>query len=57
MYPLVAEFSFDYDRDKKAGFPVDVCKTAKYIFSSLQKQRDWVDLGGTTKTSFAYSGL
>jgi hypothetical protein len=57
MYPLVAEFSFDYDRDEKAGFPVHVCKAAKRIFSTLQKQGGWVDLSGTTKTSFAYSGF
>ncbi|MCI5145341.1 MAG: hypothetical protein D3923_07365 [Candidatus Electrothrix sp. AR3] len=57
MYPLVAEFSFDYDLDEKVGFPVDVCKAVQDIFSNLQKQGGWVDLGGTTKTFFAYSGL
>lgn len=57
MHPLAAEFSFDYDRDEKAGFPVHVCQVAKYIFSTLQKQGGWVDLGGTTKTAFAYSGF
>lgn len=57
MYPLAAEFSFDYDRDENAGFPLHVCKAAKYIFLTLQKQGGWVDLGGTTKTAFAYSCL
>ncbi len=57
MHPLAAEFSFDYDRDKKGGFPVHVCKAAKYIFSTLQKQDGWVDLGGITKTAFAYSSF
>ena len=57
MYPLAVEFSFDYDRLKEEDFPLHVCEAAKFIFSALQKQSGWVDLGGTTKTAFAYSGF
>jgi hypothetical protein len=57
MYPLAVEFSFDYDRAEEKDFPLHVCEAAKYIFSTLQKQCGWVDLGGTTKTAFAYSGF
>ncbi|MFV1985291.1 MAG: hypothetical protein ACC657_17215 [Thiohalomonadales bacterium] len=57
MYPLAVEFSFDYDRSKEKDFLLHVCETAKCIFSTLQKQDGWADLGGTTKTAFAYSGF
>jgi hypothetical protein len=57
MYPLAVEFSFDYDRSEEKDFPLHVCEAAKCIFSTLQKQSGWVDIGGTTKTTFAYSGF
>lgn len=57
MYPLAVEFSFDYDRPEEKDFPLHVCEAAKCIFSTLQKQSGWVDLSGTTKTAFAYSGF
>ena len=56
-YPLAVEFSFDYDRPEEDDFPLHVCEAAKCIFSALQKQSSWVDLGGTTKTAFAYTSF
>lgn len=56
-YPLVAEFSFDYDRPEEQGFPLSVAQGSKQLFSALQKQSGWLNLGGTTKTAYAHSGF
>ncbi len=56
-YPLVAEFSFDYDRDEREGFPLTVAQGSKYLFTALQKQSGWLNPDATTKTAYAYSGF
>jgi hypothetical protein len=66
-YPLVAEFSFDYDvldeemdrlkehPDQLELFPLSVLKAADCFFKTLQNYHGWFDFEGTTKTAFAYS--
>lgn len=61
-WPLVAEFSFDYDaagktEDKLEEFPIKTAAGASRFFAALQNQAGWLDLGGTTKTSFALEVL
>jgi hypothetical protein len=61
-WPLVAEFSFDYDvagkaEDKLEQFPLKTAAGASRFFAALQNQAGWLDLGGTTKTSFALEVL
>ncbi len=62
--PLVGEFSFDYDAPKGDGeknaleqFPAGVVEGASRFFRSMQRQRNWMTFGGTTKTAFAYEGF
>ncbi len=60
-YPLVAEFSFDYDApgppDALEQFPPLVVRGANDLFASLQRQPGWLDLSGTTKTAAAYASF
>lgn len=57
-WPLVAEFSFDYDATKKdegelESYSPIVVKGASGFFRSVLNQAGWVDLTTTTKTAFA----
>lgn len=66
-YPLVAEFSFDYDvlddemerltehPDQLERFPLAVVQAADTFFNALQRHPGWFDFAGTTKTAFAYA--
>jgi len=62
-WPLVAEFSFDYDVDQEPEggrleeFPAEVVSGANRFFRALQTQTGWLNLSGTTKTAFAIEGL
>ena len=61
-WPLVAEFSFDYEaagtaEDRLEQFPIKTAEGASLFFAALQNQAGWLDLGGTTKTSFALEVL
>lgn len=62
-FPLVAEFSFDYDAAPEPdehtleNFPPQMVAQANRLFGSLQKQSGWIDLSGTTKTAFGYEGF
>ncbi|MEM7345054.1 MAG: hypothetical protein AAF485_12490, partial [Chloroflexota bacterium] len=66
-YPLVAEFSFDYDvlkeemarltqyPDQLEQYPLPVVKKSAAFFNALQSHKGWFDFAGTTKTAFAYT--
>jgi hypothetical protein len=60
-YPLVVEFSFDYDApgptDALEQFSPQVVRGANDLFASLQRQSGWLDLAGTTKTAAAYASF
>jgi hypothetical protein len=63
-WPLVAEFSFDYDvRDDEANgkqietYPYRVVEGANRLFGALQKQSGWITFDATTKTAFALEAL
>lgn len=65
-WPMVAEFSFDYDRkkpgeqappDKLEEYASQAVEKANRFFSALQRQGSWLDLNATTKTAFAIEGL
>jgi hypothetical protein len=63
-WPLVGEFSFDYDLpdgdpdgEKLEKYPYRVVEGANRLFRALQKQAGWLDLDGNTKTAFALEGL
>ena len=63
-WPLVGEFSFDYDvlDDGENGetlesYPSEVARGARRLFNALQSQEGWFDLDGTTKTAFALEAL
>lgn len=58
-YPLVVEFSFDYDATNNNGaqntielYPFEVVEGANRLFKALQKQEGWRSFT-TTKTDFA----
>ena len=61
-WPLVAEFSFDYEA-KKTGkgelelYSTSVVKGASDFFRSVLNQTGWLDLTTTTKTAFALEVL
>ncbi len=61
--PLVGELSFDYDaaegaeEDALEQFPAGVVEGTNRFFKSMQRQRNWISSGGTTKTAFAYEGF
>lgn len=55
-YPLISEFSFDYDtpEDAPAKFPpIEVIQGANRFFNGLQKFSDWLSPSNSTKTAFA----
>lgn len=61
-YPLVVEFSFDYDATNNNGvlngntielYPFEVVEGANRLFKALQKQEGWRSFTTTTKTDFA----
>jgi hypothetical protein len=61
-WPLVTEFSFDYDAGATAegeleSYPAALVAGANNLFSALQNQAGWIDLSGTTKTAFALEAL
>ena len=63
-WPLVGEFSFDYDvldsgadREKLETYPRRVVEGANRLFKALQKQEGWISFNTTTKTAFALEGL
>jgi len=61
-WPLVAEFSFDYDATKKVdgeleSYSNSVVEGASGFFRSLLNLAGWLDLTTTTKTSFALEAL
>ncbi len=65
-YPLVAEFSFDYDvlsgerrrlekhSDRLERFPLPIVNKADGFFKEIQGHLSWFDFKGSTKTAFAY---
>jgi len=63
-WPLVGEFSFDYDvldneadEDDLEMYPHRVVEGANRLFNALQKQEGWISFSTTTKTAFALEGL
>lgn len=61
-WPLVAEFSFDYDATTKdegklESYSPAVVEGASGLFRSVQNQVGWLDLTATTKTAFALEVL
>jgi len=60
-WPLVAEFSFDYEatvsENGLESYPTELVEATNRFFSALQNQAGWVDLNGTTKTAFALDVL
>lgn len=62
-WPLVCEFSFDYDAanggdaDKLEQYPAATVEGANRLFEALQGQAGWVNLSATTKTAFALEAL
>jgi hypothetical protein len=61
-WPLVTEFSFDYDAPPVAdgeleSYPTALVTGANNLFSALQNQAGWIDPNGTTKTAFALDAL
>lgn len=61
-WPLVAEFSFDYEATNKDDgklelYSTEVVKGASGLFRSVLNQAGWLDLTTTTKTSFALEVL
>ena len=56
----LAEISYDFRAERAQvpeSFDLQTCTGAGRLFRSLQKQTDWVQLGRTTKTSFAFGGV
>lgn len=58
-YPLITEFSFDYDSPNESdeNFPVTVVEASNKFFAALQKQSGWINRDNDTKTSYAYESL
>lgn len=63
-WPLVGEFSFDYDAAKDGGgadkleqYPAATVEGANRLFAAVQGQAGWFNPGGTTKTAFALEVL
>jgi hypothetical protein len=54
-YPLISEFSFDYDipEDISEDFQ-EFVKAANRFFENLQKFPDWLSSGKSTKTNFVF---
>ncbi len=63
-WPLVGEFSFDYDlpsdeikKDKLEKYPAQVVEGTNRFFGALQGQAGWINFNTTTKTAFALEVL
>lgn len=63
-WPLVGEFSFDYDQPEDAikngeleSYPSAVVTGANRFFVALQSQTGWINFNTTTKTAFALEVL
>ena len=61
-WPLISEFSFDYDADDKdesdlEEYSLEVVTGAKGLFTAVQNQTGWLDFTTTTKTGFALEVL
>ena len=61
-WPLVGEFSFDYDATETdegevEPFSLSVVEGASRLFRNVQNQAGWLDLTATTKTAFALEVL
>ncbi|HYR09546.1 MAG TPA: hypothetical protein VEQ60_17360 [Longimicrobium sp.] len=57
-YPLVAEFSFDFEAAKEGDrFPLATVSGADAVFRRLQAQAGWMDVSGTTKSALVAAGL
>ena len=62
-WPLICEFSFDYDAskggaaDKLEQFPAATVTGANRLFEALQGQAGWANLNASTKTAFALEAL
>lgn len=62
-WPLVCEFSFDYDAPRDGGadkleqYPAATVEGANRLFKAVQGQAGWVNLSATTKTAFALEAL
>ena len=61
-FPLVGEFSFDYDAAENnesdlERYSLEVVEGAKAFFSAVQNQTGWLDFTTTTKTGFALEVL
>ena len=61
-WPLVGEFSFDYDAAENdesdlEKYSLKVVEGAKGFFNSVQNQTGWLDFTTTTKTGFALEVL
>ena len=58
-WPLVGEFSFDYDTGKKGTeeYSLSAVEGARGFFGAVQNQAAWLDLTPTTKTAFAVEKL
>jgi hypothetical protein len=63
-YPLVTEFSFDYDAvgqdggdDSLEKFPPTVVAGANRLFSDVQNQAGWLSPFGMTKTAYLFEVL
>lgn len=63
-WPLVSEFSFDYDMpdeerddEKLEKYPSQAAEGANRFFNALQNQAGWINFNTTTKTAFALEAL
>jgi hypothetical protein len=63
-WPLVGEFSFDYDVPESAAqedtlemYPRQAVEGANDLFAAVQRQAGWADFNTTTKTAFALEVL
>jgi hypothetical protein len=61
-WPLISEFSFDYDaadkdESKLEQYSLAVVEGAKGVFTAIQNQTGWLDSTTTTKTGFALEVL
>lgn len=63
-FPLVTEFSFDYDlpeekqsKDKLEQFAPDLVRDADQLYDSLQSYTAWLSPAGLTKTRLAFESL
>lgn len=54
-YPLISEFSFDYDiPDNPSNDFLAFKESSNLLFANLQKFTDWLSSGNSTKTAFVF---